>query len=110
MQTLFMCLALISGQMNAFQDRPVVRLRPHKAAIEIGFDRSLLELIDGPAVLYLPPFPPQSDAQGTPWSVDVKNLGPSAVTVTGKPQFEITISVGQTVHIYSDGTTYFLKR
>ena len=110
MKAFLICLALISGQMNTLQDKPVVRMQPHRSAIDIGFGGDLLELINTPAVISLPPMPPKADSEGNPWSIDVKNLGPVAVTVVGKAQFSAQINVGQTGHIYSNGTAYFINR
>lgn len=110
MKTLLIGVALFIGQMNAQQDKRVVRLPPHRDRIEVAFGGQRLELINAPATINLPAAPPVQDAQGNPWSVDVKNLGPSAVTVVGKSQFSVHINANQTVHIYSNGTGYFLKR
>jgi len=110
MKTSLIYLALLLGQVNTLQDKPVVHLQPHRNSVDIGFGGDLLELISAPAVLTLPGVPPKLDSQGSPWSVDVKNLGPGAVTVTGKAQFNVKIAVGQTVHICSNGTVYSLKR
>jgi hypothetical protein len=110
MKTSLMCLALFVGQMKTLQSKPVVHLQPHRDAITADFGGDLLELINAPGVVNLPPVPPKPDPQGSPWFVDVKNLGPSAVTVVGKAQFNVKITVGQTVHIYSNGTEYSLKR
>ena len=110
MRMLVFCLFVFAGQLNRLQTRPVIHLPPHKNAIEAGFDGSLLDLINAPSVIYLPALPPKS-TQGAPWSVDVKNLGPGSVTVTAsKVHFETEVMVGQTVHIYSNGTTYRLQR
>lgn len=109
MKSLLICLALLVGQKDTLQDRPVVHLQPHRAAIDISFGGKLLELINAPSVVILPTAPPKLDSEGNPWSIDVKNLGPGAVTVTGKSQFSTKVSVGQTVHIAWNGTAYSLK-
>jgi hypothetical protein len=54
--------------------------------------------------------PPKTDSTGKPWIVDVKNMGPGVVTVQGKGQFSVKINIGQTVHIFSNGAAYSLKR
>jgi hypothetical protein len=111
MRSLAFSLALFAGQLINMQSRPVVHLQPHKNTIEAGFDGSLLDLINAPAAVYLPPFPPKSNALGEPWSIDVRNLGPARVTISdGKAHFATEVNVGQTVHIYSNGTAYLLKR
>jgi hypothetical protein len=92
--------------MNTLQSKPVVHLSPHRAIIETSCGGKLLELINAPALINLPPVPPKQDSEGNPWSLDVKNLGPSVVTVVGAPQFSININVNQTVHISSTGARY----
>jgi hypothetical protein len=110
MKTSLICLALFIGQMNTLQDKQVVHLQAHRNNIAIAFGGDLLELLNAPQIVNLPPSPPKLDSQGNPWSVDVKNLGPGAVTVVDKAQFSVHIHVGQTVHILSNGTAYTLKR
>jgi len=109
MKAALISLALLLVQMNSLQDKPVAHLPVHASVIDTQFGGKLLELINAPAQLLLPAIPPKVDSQGAPWSVDVKNLGPSAVTITGKAQFSVRISVGQTIHIFSNGTIYTLK-
>jgi hypothetical protein len=108
MKTLLISLALFTGQMNTLQDRPVIHLRPHNSSVEDGFGGMLLELINGPATVFLPAVPPKLDSQGNPWSVDVKNLGPRVVTIIGKSQFSEPVNPGQTLHIHSNGAIYSL--
>jgi hypothetical protein len=107
----FLGLVLLGGQLITMQSRPVTHLQPHKNMIEPGFGGSLVELMNAPVVIYLPPSPPKEDAQGVPWSVDVKNLGPVSVMITStKSHFQTVVGIGQTVHIDSNGVTYLLKR
>ena len=96
--------------MNSLQEKPIVHLQPHKNFIGTEFGGDLVELISAPTVILLPTQPPLLDSQGGSWSVDVKNFGPNTVTVSGKSQFSVQVSVGQTVHIYSNGSVYSLKR
>jgi hypothetical protein len=103
-------LILIAGQMNTLQDKPVVHLSPRQIFIPVEFGGDLLELVNSPTVIQLPKQSPTLDSQGNPWSVDVKNLGPRTVAVVGKDEFNVNVNVGQTVHIYSNGTVYSLKR
>lgn len=110
MKTLLIYLALLTGQMNMLQEKQVVHLAPNHAGIDAAFGGDLLELINAPAVIQLPVMPPKTDSAGKPWVVDVKNLGPGIVTVQGKGQFSARINVGQTVHIFSNGAAYSLKR
>jgi hypothetical protein len=106
MKALFLLAVLIGGQAITMQAKPVVHLKPNKNQIEEGFDGSLLELVQSPPVVTLPSKPPMPGQSGDPWSVDVKNLGPSAVTIEGKGIFRLPVAVGQTVHIASDGSKY----
>jgi hypothetical protein len=111
MKSGLMCLALLAGQLtNTLQDKPVVHLRDHRNTIEIEFGGDLVELMNSPTVINLPTQAPKSDSHGKPWAVDVKNLGPGAVTVYGKSQFSVRVNRGQTVQIYSDGTAYSLTK
>jgi hypothetical protein len=111
MRAFIIGLSLFAGQLNTLLPEPVVYLPPHKNSIDAAFDGSLLELINVPSVIYLPGLPPKADAQGNPWTIDIKNLGPAAVTVSAsKTDFQAEIGVGQTIHIVSNGTNYHLKR
>jgi hypothetical protein len=103
------CLILLVGQMNTMQDKPVVYLQPHHISIDSRFSGKLLELANAPAVINLPVVPPKADYRGIPWSIDVKNLGPAAVAITGKA-LRVEVNVGQSVHISSDGAAYSVKR
>jgi hypothetical protein len=95
--------------MNTLQDKQVVHLQPHSGAIRADFGGKLLELQNAPATVYLPMEPPKLDSEGNPWSVDIKNMGPGMVTVVGASQFSSRIIVGQTVHVFSNGTSYSMK-
>lgn len=110
MKALLICIAVVIGQMNTMQEKQVVHLNPNRNAIGEDFGGKLLELVNAPAVIYLPAKPPRLDPQGNPWCVDIKNLGPALVTVVGKGQFTSRIMVGQTVHVFSNGTAYSLNR
>lgn len=110
MKTLLVCLAVLFGQVNSLQDKPVVRLPPNRTTIDPAYGGKLLELINAPAELTLPTTVPKVDAFGRPWLVDIKNMGPSAVTVVSKPEFNVQITPGQTVHIHANGKTYSLQR
>jgi hypothetical protein len=104
------CAALIAGQMITMQDRPVVHLRPNSNSISADFGGDLVELINAPPTVFLPGSPPATDAEGNPWSVDVKNMGTGRVMILAKGEFTVAVAVGQTVHIHWDGTMYSLAR
>ena len=108
MKSFIVFLALFAGQMMTHQDEAVVRLQPHRDSIEAGFGGKMLQLSNAPAIVRLPISPPRLDEQGNPWKVDVKNLGPGAVTVVDKSGFKVQIPAGQTVHIYWNGTVFSL--
>jgi hypothetical protein len=110
MKSLLICLAMFFGQANSLQDKPIVHLPPNSRVIDPAYGGKLLELINAPAELGLPANVPKVDALGQPWQVDVKNLGPSAVTIVWKTDFSVPITPGQTVHIHSNGKTYSLLR
>ena len=95
--------------MNTFQEKPVVHLRANQTFIDQGFGGKMLQLIHAPSVIRLPAVPPKLDSEAKPWVVDIKNMGPDVVIILGKDTFSANIGVGQTIHIYSNGTTYSLK-
>jgi hypothetical protein len=106
MRTLIVFLALLTGQMKTLQDKPVVHLHPNQDFIPIEFGGDLVELTNAPAVIQLPRYPPKMDPHGSPWSVDVKNLGTGMVKVVGNAQFSVLVNVGRMVRINSTGTGY----
>jgi hypothetical protein len=110
MKALLISLALMTGQMMSMQNKPVVHLAPHSNLIEVAFDGSMLELQNAPELLLLPKYPPKLNSQGEQWSVNIKNFGPHPVQVEDKQHFIARVEVSQTVHIYSNGTAYYLKR
>ena len=108
-KALLIGLGLMIGQMNTLQSKQVVHLQPHSGAIRAEFGGKRLELLDAPATVFLPMEPPKLDSEGVPWTVDIKNMGPRMVTVVGGSRFSSRIIVGQTVHVFSNGTSYSLK-
>jgi hypothetical protein len=110
MKPCVICLLILAGQMMTAVSRPVVHLDPNQVQIPLNFAGDLLELINGPSTVFLPPSPPKPDSDGLPWAVSVKNMGPAAVAVEWGTRFHVPISVGQTVQIVSNGTGYSLKR
>ena len=110
MRILLCIVVMLSGQLNPQMGKPVVHLGVHQDVINVTFGGKLLELANAPPVVHLPVVPPKQDDAGNPWTIDIKNLGPNAVTVTGKGEFSVRDAVGQTLHIDSDGSSYRLKR
>jgi hypothetical protein len=110
MRALMMCLAVFAFQRITMQDKPVVYLRPHSDQITIDFGGQFLDLVNVPTVIYLPLHPPTVDEEGNPWEVDAKNLGPRNIQIQGKGNFIVRVSVGQTVHIHSNGVVYSLEK
>jgi hypothetical protein len=103
-------LILLAGQPMGLRPKPVVHLQPNQSTIKVEFGGSLLELINAPPQVRLPVLPPKSDAQGIPWTIDVKNLGPSPVSVANSgTHFDTLIAVGRTVTIQSTGSQYRIK-
>jgi hypothetical protein len=109
MKSTALFLVLSAALLSFAQQKPVVHLPPHRDIIDAALGGKMLELENAPPILHLPPVPQKLDENGNPWIVDVKNAGPAVVTVMGKAQFSVKIAVGQTVHIYSNGTAYSLK-
>lgn len=109
MKSLLLGLILFAGQAITMQSKPVVHLRPNSNVIDPNFGGSLVELSNAPATVYLPASIPAPDASGDPWSIDVKNFGPAAVTISGKQNFTTIVAVNQTIHIQVNGQGYMLK-
>lgn len=105
-----MLIALFAGQASTMADKPVFRLPHDQSAITYDLGGDLIELINAPKVIELPRVLPTNDSQGNPWAIDVKNLGPAAVTIVGKADFTVHVAVGQTVHIKSNGKSYSSAR
>ena len=97
-------------QIDARQPKAVVHLYAPQTSIPASFGGEMLELIHSSPVLSLPASPPGADANGNRWSLDIKNLGPTPVTIKAKALPAVALAVGQTIHIVSDGAAYFLKR
>jgi hypothetical protein len=111
MKTILICMALWYGQtMITHQEREVVHMPANTVTINFAFGGKRLDLINCPATIFLPKFPPKEDAAGNPWTLDIRNLGPSPVTVASNGPFSVNISVKQTVHIASSGLAYSLTR
>jgi hypothetical protein len=109
MSASLLCIALLVGQTISLQDRQVVHLPPHRAGINQEFNGKRLELINAPAVIYLPKNLPENNAAGVSWSIDIRNFGPRAVDVVDQRHFSDTIRVGETVHILWSGTSYIAR-
>jgi hypothetical protein len=107
---MLICVALFAGQMHTLQDKPVVHLRSHQDIIPIEFGGDLVVIANGPTLVHLPNSPPMLDSQRRPWSVEIKNLGPGAVTIVGKGQFSIRVEINRTVQINSNGAIYSSAR
>ena len=102
-------LGFVLGQAITMQDKPVVHLQPHRDIVDQSCGGKMLVLIDAPATVQLPVAPPASDGHGNEWVLDVKNLGPTEVTLTGKVLFLVHVKVGQTVHVRANSTGYEIK-
>lgn len=109
MKSMLFALIFIAAQAAMMQDKPIVHLKPHSNTIDSAFRGSLVELSNAPATVNLPATPPTPDSDGGPWWVDVKNFGPTPVTIVGKQNFNALVSVGQTIHIFVSGQGYILK-
>jgi len=103
-------LLICASHLMTGVSRPVVHLDPNHARIPLSFDGDMLELVNSPSTVLLPPDPPKPNSEGAPWTIYVKNLGPAAVTVEDLSRFHLPIGVGQTVEIISDGSLYAVKR
>ena len=101
--------SILSFFQLTLQEKPVVHQAPNRTIIDVAAGGNLLQLMNTSAALSLPVPPPRTDLLGKPWIVDVKNLGPNKVTITGIKGFNASLLVGQTVHIASNGTAYTLS-
>jgi len=109
MKFVFAPVLAMAGQLITMQAKEVVHLSPHSDAIDYKFGGKLVELINAPPVVYLSPVAPKPSAEGTLWTVDIKNLGPAPVTVTGLKAYTRILQVGETVHVVSNGTSYSIR-
>jgi hypothetical protein len=109
MNHLLVSLALVVAQMNTLQEKPIVHLEPHSAAILSIFGGKELELINAPPRISLPKDPPKQDERGDSWLIRVRNFGPNAVTVVDAGHFSVQVNVGQTVQIESNGKRYLQR-
>jgi hypothetical protein len=109
MKALLVCIAIFIGQMSSLQNKQVAHLPPHRDMIQAESGGKLLELINAPAIIYLPTAAPKLDAQGQSWSIDIRNMGPGVTTVLGQAQFTVRVRVDQTVHVIWNGSSYSLK-
>jgi hypothetical protein len=109
MKALLVCMGVIIGQMNTLQDRQVVHLQPHGGAIRTDFGGKLLELLNAPTIIYLPMAPPKLDSQANAWSVDIRNLRPSVVRVSVRPNSACESSWVRLCTYFRNGTTYRSK-
>jgi hypothetical protein len=94
------CLMLFIGQVNT--SKKVVRLPPGKAAILQDYGGKLVELINAPADVGLPP------VRRLPanWSVEIKNLGPHDVTIRNGDQLAVLLHPNESATIASRGSGY----
>ena len=106
MKLFLFCLALFAGQSNTSQNEAVVRLPPHAYSIPNNDGGKMVELLYTAPFLSLPKQVPQPDADGKPWYVDVRNLGPGEVTLTGVAGFEVHLQPKQVVRIRAAVNTY----
>jgi hypothetical protein len=98
MKIVLIYLAFFAGQYNTLQDRPVVRLHPHQEFIPMEYGGDLVELLNAPVQVQLPPLH-LLDSHGRPWVIEVRNLGPNTVTIVGAAQFHVQVPVHNTVTI-----------
>ncbi len=109
MTALLLGYFLYIGQLNSMESKPIVHLQPNSPFIRAAFGGKTLDLINAPASISLPAVVPTQDLEGKPWAIDVKNLGPAAVTVVGNRGFSVKVTVGATVHIYTNDGMYVRK-
>ena len=106
MKLFLFCLALFAGQSNTSQNEAVVRLPPHIMTLPITDGGKMVELLYTAPSLSLPPLVPAADADGKPWYVDVRNLGPGDVAIEGAAGFVVHLQPKQVVRIRAAVNTY----
>jgi hypothetical protein len=106
MKLFLFCVALFAGQLHTSQNEAVVRLPPHVSAIPISDGGKMVELLYAAVTLSLPKQTPPADAEGKPWYVDVRNLGPGEVALEGNDGFVVHLQPKQVVRIRTAGHTY----
>ena len=109
MKTTLICVSLLIAQAATAQVQSTVRLPPHTTQIPVAFSGRQLELVNSPAVVYLPNTPPMPDAKGKPWIIEIKNAGPDRVSVVCKMKSSLSLEVGQSTTISSDGVRYSIR-
>lgn len=109
MSDFLICLSLLLFQRISLHQKTVRHMPPNDSTIDAKWGGDVLELMNAPPEIFLPQSVPRTDSEGDPWTVDVKNLGPSQVMISGKAEFHVQVVVGQTIHIASDGMRYILK-
>jgi hypothetical protein len=106
MKLFLFSLALLAGQLQASQNEAVVRLPPHVVAIPTADGGKMVELLYTAPSLLLPRQVPPPDADGKAWYVDVRNLGPGEVTLTGVEGFVVHLQPKQVVRIRAGVNSY----
>jgi hypothetical protein len=84
MKLFLFCIALFVGQLQTSQNEEVVRLPPHASGISAFDGGKMVELLYAAPLLSLPKEPPRGNLKGGAWYVDVRNLGPNDVSLTGQ--------------------------
>jgi hypothetical protein len=110
MKLFFLCTALFMGQLQTSQNEEVVRLPPHATSIPVADGGKMVELLYAAPSLSLPKQIPATDAEGKPWYVDVRNLGPGDVALEGNRGFAVHLQPKQVVRIRTAGNTYTATR
>jgi hypothetical protein len=105
MKLFLLYIAVFMGQSQTAQNG-IVRLPAHTSKIPVSDGGKTVELLDAPPIVYLPQRPPHMSFNGVPWYVDVKNLGPSSVTLQGVNNFTVHLSPNGTVHVRTISTGY----
>ena len=110
MKLFLFCIALFAGQLQSSQNEVVVRLPPHVSGIPVSDGGKMVELLNAAPSLWLPKQIPAANAEGKPWYVDVRNLGPGEVVFEGADGFVVHVQPKQVVRIRTAGNTYSVTR
>jgi hypothetical protein len=105
MTSLVAFLLLFQGQLNTSKD--VVRLPPNANTISQAYGGKLVELLNAADDVSLPPKPNLSS--GITWSVDVKNLGPHAVTIRNNHQLTVVLLPNESATFTCRGSSTYVR-
>jgi hypothetical protein len=104
MKALLLCLLLFTGQLN--RTASVVRPPSGATVIPNNSGGKLVELLNAPANVDLPLAPTST---GTAWSVEIKNLGPHAVTIRASHHLAVSLLPNESATFAWRGSSTYVR-